>query len=103
MTNGGGVGRARKQRGLFEGPQWAESLAAAAIPVPVWDEKLRWAMQNISVQPLENTTPFLTYQHRLIQVSLPNEMLGWVYFYIENDDNNCTLLWIEARWFNRVG
>jgi hypothetical protein len=38
-----------------------------------------------------------------MQVSLPNELLGNVYFRIEPDDDNCTLLWIEAKPITRVG
>jgi hypothetical protein len=75
----------------------------ASIPVEVWDERFRFATENISVQPLENTWAFLDELHRLIQVSLPNELIGYVFFQIEPDDENCELLWIVARRFQRVG
>jgi hypothetical protein len=101
--NSGVLGLARKSRGIYEGEEWAQSLASAKIPVEVWDNSFLWAIENISVQPLENTTQFLEHAYRLIQVYIPNRMLGWVYFRIEPDDENCTLLWIEARWFHRLG
>lgn len=99
----GGLGSARKSRGIFEGPEWTESLGKAKIPVSVWDERFLWAIENISEQPLVNTLPFLTDDYRLMRIFLPNQMIGWVYFHIEPDDENCTLLWIEVRRFARVG
>ncbi len=102
MTNGG-LGSARKLRGIYEGAEWAASLSGANISVEDWDHRFPWAQENISVQPLKNTFEFLDVAHRLIQISFPNQMVGWVYFRIEPDDENCTLLWIEARWFQRVG
>jgi hypothetical protein len=97
-------GYTRKARGVFEGPEWAASREAAGISVDQWDDRFRYAVDvNISYQPLQNTTPFGEETHRLLQVSLPNELIGMVYFRIEPDDNNCTLLWIEARRFTRVG
>jgi hypothetical protein len=97
------LGGERKARGIFEGPEWAESLGRAGIPIPVWDQRFMWALENISEQPLQNTHAFLTDDYRLIQISLPNQLLGWVYFRIEPDDENCTLLWIEVRQIRRVG
>jgi hypothetical protein len=98
------LGWARKTRGIYEGEQWAASLAAANIPVQVWDERFRFATENISVQPLQNSTPFIDHPYRLLQVYLPNEMIAWVFFRIEPDDENCTLLWITgARRIIRVG
>jgi hypothetical protein len=102
MVNGA-LGWTRKSRGIFEGEEWAESLAAARISAQEWDERFLFAIENISVQPLENSHPFLEHSHRLMQVSLPNSMIANVYFRIEPDDNNCTLLWIEAKRFHRVG
>jgi hypothetical protein len=103
MTQGV-LGDARKSRGIFEGPEWAESLAAADIPVEVWDETFLWAIENISERPLVNTFPFLDQEdRRLIQVSIPNALLAWVYFQVEGNDENCTLLWIEVKRFQRVG
>jgi hypothetical protein len=99
----GGLGSARRSRGIFEGEEWTESLGKANIHVPIWDERFLWAIENISEQPLVNTFPFLTEDYRLIQVSMPNELIGWVYFRIEPDDENCTLLWIDVRRFKRVG
>jgi hypothetical protein len=99
----GVLGWARKSRGIFEGQEWTDSLAAAQISMADWDERFLFAITNISVQPLENSHAFLEHSHRLIQVSLPNEMIADVYFRIEPDDNNCTLLWIEAKRFHRVG
>lgn len=97
------LGSERKSRGIFEGPEWAESLGRAHIPIPVWDERFLWALEAISEQPLEGTHGFIEHGHRLIQVSLPNEFVGWVFFRIEPDDENCTLLWIEVRKIRRAG
>jgi hypothetical protein len=97
------VGWERKSRGVFEGNEWAQSLADSGITSQMWDERFLFSIMNISERPLENTHPFLEHEYRLIQVSLPNALLGNVYFRIEPDDNNCTLLWIEARPFARVG
>jgi hypothetical protein len=102
MTDGL-LGWERKSRGIFEGEEWAESLEAAGITPQMWDERFLFAIMNISEQPLQNSHPFLEHPYRLLQVSLPNELIGDVYFRIEPDDNNCTLLWIEARRFARVG
>jgi hypothetical protein len=99
----GVLGQARKSRGLFEDDGWTESLGKAKLPVAVWDERFVYSIFNISEQPLENTTAFLTEDYRLLQVGLPNEMVGWVFFRIEPDDENCTLLWIEVRRVKRVG
>src|SRR5688572_10559628 len=100
---GSALGFEWKLRGIFEGDEWAESLAAVAISERDWDQRFRFASWNIAVQPLINTRPFLDESKRVIQVSLANELIGWVYFRIEPDDANCTLLWIEARRFSRVG
>jgi hypothetical protein len=97
------LGWERKSRGIFEGDQWAQSLADSKITPQIWDERFLFSIMNISQRPLENTHPFLEHPYRLIQVSLPNELLGNVYFRIEPDDNNCTLLWIEAKQIRRVG
>ena len=62
-----------------------------------WDEHFRFAIeQNISVRPLINTYPFLEENRRLIQMQIPNWII-WVFFRIEPDDENCTLLWLEAQ------
>lgn len=99
----GVLGSARRSRGIFEGPEWVESLGKAGIPVAVWDERFAWAVENVSVQPLENTSAFASHELRLMQIYLPNSMIGWLYFRIEPDDENCTLLWVETRRFNRIG
>lgn len=96
------LGSARKWRGIFEGPEWDESLGGAGISPALWDQRFLFAIENISVQPLENTFPFLEHRFRLIQVSVPN-LIANVYFCIEEDDENCTLLWIEAKRVVRVG
>jgi hypothetical protein len=102
MTNGL-LGWERKSRGIFESEEWAQSLEDAQITPQIWDDRFLFSIVNISEQPLENTHPFLEHRYRLIQVSLPNELIGDVYFRIEPDDNNCTLLWIEAKRIRRVG
>lgn len=49
-----------------------------------------------------NTTAFLTENHRVMRIALPNAPEVWVYFRIEAGDDNCTLLWMEGRGI-RVG
>lgn len=97
------LGYARKRRGIFEGKEWATSLRKAGIRVKRWDEAFAWVNENVSVQPLQNSWPFLDDRHRVRQESIPNELLIWIYFRIEPDDENCTLLWIETRRIRRVG
>ena len=96
-------GYARKLRGLFEGTEWAQSLADAGITVKEWDDAWNWATENIAVQPLQNSWPYLDDLHRIIQLSIPNELLVWIYFRIEPDDENCTLHWIKTQRIRRVG
>lgn len=97
------LGWKHSPRGIYEGSEWSDSLAAANISTQDWDERFSFALHNISMRPLQNTTQFLEHHHRLMQVSLPNELIAWVYFRIEPDDENCTMLWIEARRFVRLG
>ena len=97
------LGWERRQRGIFEGKEWGTALGAAKLDAKAWDQRFSFAVENISVQPLQNSWPFLDHEHRLTQVSLPNELIGWVYFRIERDDQNCTLLWVEVKRFHRVG
>jgi hypothetical protein len=84
---------------------WAQSLFEAEISTRKWDldPHFVFALHNISVQPLKNTTAFLDESRRLIQVSLPNELVGWVFFRVEPSDQACTLLWITVRRFHRAG
>jgi hypothetical protein len=97
------LGAAKKSRGIFEGAEFAGSLKAANISVPDWDLRLRWVTNHVSTQPLVDTTAFLTHPYRLMQIWFPNRMIGWLYFRIEPNDENCTLLWVQAKWFHRVG
>jgi hypothetical protein len=92
-----------KRRTVAEGEDWAESLAAAKISAQDWDERFAWVVEHVSVQPLVDTFPFLEHRYRLMQIWLPNQMIGWLYFCIEPDDNHCTLLWVEVKWVPRVG
>jgi hypothetical protein len=82
---------------LFEGPQWDESRQAIDPDLKRFDEAFRFIEENISVEPRENTTPFLSDDHRILVSPIPGVAELWVYFRIEPDDDNCTLLWIESR------
>lgn len=97
------LGWKRKRRTVIEGEEWAESLSAAGITAQVWDERFGFAVENISVQPLQNSWPYLDEARRLIQVALPNQLVAWVYFRIEANDDYCTLQWIEAKPIRRIG
>jgi hypothetical protein len=97
------LGAARRSRGIFEGDEWDPQLGKLRLTQAQWDEHFRFAIEeNISEQPLINTWPFLEETHRLIQMQIPNWII-WVYFRIEDDDENCTLLWLEARAIRKVG
>jgi hypothetical protein len=90
----------RKMRGVFEGPEWDTSRTG--LSPETFDDVFRFALFNISAAPKVNTTPFLTDDYRILRTSLPNVVEVWVYFRIEPDDNNCTLLWMHCRGL-RVG
>lgn len=90
----------RKWRGLFEGPDWDPSQTN--LSTETFDEVFRFAAENIATAPLVNSTPFLTDRHRIMRLTLPNVVELWVYFRIEDDDENCTLLWLVARGI-RIG
>jgi hypothetical protein len=89
-------------RGLFEGPEWDACRERIGLTVETFDEVFRFAAENISVAPQVNTTPFLTDDYRIMRLSLPNVLELWVFFRIDSDDENCTLLWMEGRGL-RVG
>ena len=98
------LGAARKSRGIFEGPEWDPQLDKLGVTQAEWDEHFRFTIEaNISVQPLENTYTFLGHEYRLIQGWIPNAWILWIYFRIEPDDENCTLLWLEPRQIRRIG
>jgi hypothetical protein len=101
--NPGALGVEWKQRSVVEGEEWADSLAEAKIDVKVWDDRLSWVVEHVSVQPLVDSYPFLEENYRILQIHLPNEMVGWIYFRIEPDDEHCTLLWVHVTWFTRLG
>jgi hypothetical protein len=90
----------RKMRGIFEGAEWDSSKTG--LSAETFDEVFRFALFNIAAEPKENTTAFLTKDYRILRTSLPNVVEVWVFFRIEPDDNNCTLLWMECRGL-RVG
>lgn len=92
----------KKRRGLFEGPEWQESRKKIDHDIQRFDEGFAWALEHISVEPREGTTPFLTDDHRIHRSWYPNVPEVWIYFRIEPDDDNCILLWMEGRGF-RVG
>lgn len=97
------LGAEWKRRSVIEGEEWAESLAKAKIDVKDWDGRLRWVVEHVSVQPLVDTFPFLEHPYRLMHIYLPNQMVGYIFFRIEPDDEHCTLLWVHAQWFTRLG
>jgi hypothetical protein len=90
----------RKMRTIAEGSEWDSSKTG--LSPETFDDVFRFALFNISVDPLTNTTPFMDSNHRILRTSLPNVVEVWVYFRIEPDDNVCTLLWMECRGL-RVG
>lgn len=97
------LGAARKSRGIIEGDEWDPQLGKLRLTQGAWDEHFGFGVEaNISVQPLVNTHAFLDDAHRLIQLQIPNWII-WIYFRIEPDDENCTLLWLEARPIRKVG
>ena len=96
------LGAAQRSRGIFEGNEWDPQLMKLRLTQEEWDEHFRFSIeQNISVSPLVNTYSFLEDHYRLIQMQIPNWII-WVYFRIEPDDENCTLLWLEARAIRKI-
>jgi hypothetical protein len=91
-----------KLRGIFEGPEWGPSRLKIDHDQRRFDENFRWVVEHISRNPREATTPFLEDNHRIHRSWYPNVAELWVFFRIEPDDDNCTLLWMEGRGF-RVG
>jgi hypothetical protein len=98
------LGAARRSRGIFEGDEWDPQLDRLGVTQAEWDEYFRFSIEeNVSVQPLVNTYAFLSDEYRLIQMWIPNRWIIWVYFRIEADDENCSLLWLEPREIRRLG
>lgn len=87
----------RKRRGLFEGPEWDASRERVDPSIQRFDEAFRFIAENISVAPMVNSTPFLGEDYRIIVEKFPGIAEVWIYFRIEPDDDNCTLLWIESK------
>jgi hypothetical protein len=87
----------KKHRGLYEDPSWQESRAKLDPSVRRFDEAFRFFTENISTEPYVNTTAFLGEDHRILVANFPGVAEVWVYFRVEPDDNNCTLLWLESR------
>jgi hypothetical protein len=87
----------KKQRGIFEGPEWDESRRAIDPDPKRFDAGFRFAAYNISTEPRINTTRFLTEDHRILVFPISYYAQLWVYFRIESDDESCTLLWIHER------
>lgn len=85
-----------KYRGIFEGSEWDACRQKIDPDLRRFDEAFRFAYYNIAVEPRINTTPFLSENHRILRVNFPGVAELWVYFRIEPDDNNCTLLWIHS-------
>jgi hypothetical protein len=85
----------KKMRGIFEGAEWDSSQTG--LSPETFDDVFRFALFNIAVEPTVNTTPFINSDYRILRTSLPNVVEVWIYFRIEPDDNNCTLLWMECR------
>ena len=95
------LGAAHRSRGIFEGDEWDPQLGKLRLTQEEWDEAFRFTEANISFQPLTNTWPFLEQGYRLIQMQIPNWII-WIYFRIEPNDENCTLLWLEARPIRKI-
>jgi hypothetical protein len=97
----------RKIRTLIEGPEWAGSRRKLDPNIRRFDEAFRFAAWNIAVAPLVNTTPFLSQDHRILQLDFPGVADVFVYLRIEPNDDACTLLWVEVlggpRFLFRVG
>jgi hypothetical protein len=95
-----------KIRTLIEAESWQPSKAVLATPKR-WDEAFRAACWNIATKPYANTTPFLSDRYRILRLEFAGVATLYVYFRIEEDDNACTLLWVESlggqRVLNRVG
>ena len=92
-----------KIRGIFEGPEWAESCAKVwAFGATALDDAFRFAQWNLAVASRTNSHPFLGVDERVMVIQLPNIVEAWIFFRIEADDNNVTLLWMEGRGV-RVG
>ena len=86
-----------KWRGLFEGDEWDSCRRKLDPNLPRFDEVFRWMGEHISRKPREATTPFGDDDHRVMVALIPGVAELWIYFRIEPDDNNCTLLWIESK------
>lgn len=84
-------------RGLYEGPEWEQSRQAVEPDAKRWDKAFRFGSYNIAVEPRLNTTPFLSENHRILVIPITYYAELWVYFRIEPDDQNCTLLWVHRR------
>jgi hypothetical protein len=96
----------RKIRTLIEGPEWQPSKAVLVIPKR-WDAMFRAAAWSIATKPRENSTPFLSENFRVMEAVFPDVARLFVYYRIEDNDDICTLLWVDAlggqKIPNRVG
>jgi hypothetical protein len=90
-------------RTLIEGLEWDASRARAVIASPrQWDDSFRAASFNIAVEPYKNTTPFLSERARILPLEFPLGIDLAIYFRIADDDESCTLLWVESVGGPRV-
>lgn len=90
-------------RTLIDGPEWDASRAKAVIAsARQWDDAFRAGAFNIAVEPYKNTTPFLSEQARILPLKFPLGIELAVYFRIADDDESCTLLWVESVGGPRV-
>ena len=87
----------KKHRGLIEGDEWEASRQKVDPDPERFDKGFRFAAYNISTEPRVNTTPFLSDDHRILRIPTSYYSELWIYFRIEPDDENCTLLWIQER------
>jgi hypothetical protein len=87
----------KKHRGLFEGPEWDQSRRNVEPDPKRFDDAFRWIADHIATEPRIWTTPFLSDNHRIMVCPISYTAELWIYFRIEPDDEDCTLLWIHTR------
>lgn len=90
-------------RTLIEGAEWDASRMRAVIgSARQWDDAFRAAAFHIAVAPFTSTTPFLSERERILTLNFPLGIEVSIYFRIADDDESCTLLWVESLGGPRV-
>lgn len=86
-----------KLRGIYRDPAFEKCCEELAPSMQRFDDAFRGIEFLIAVEPYINTTPFTDEHHRImITTEYPGVPELWVYFRVEPDDNNCTLLWLAV-------